>query len=293
VRASGRDRLWVFLKADTPMLSPVFTCPPQGQRVTMLDDVTPLIITFNEAPNITRTLAKLTWARRIVVIDSGSTDGTIDILRSYPQVEVLTRPFSDFADQCNFGLRQIDTPWVLSLDADYELSDELIFELRSLSPDSEVTGYRANFVYRVWGRPLRGTLYPPRIVLYRQERAYYCNEGHGHRVVVKGKIIDLKKVVYHDDRKPLARWISSQQRYARQEADYLLSSERKLSVTERIRALGWLAPILVFFYTLFAKGCIFDGWSGWHYALQRLAFEVLTALELTDRHIRAKAVDLD
>jgi glycosyltransferase involved in cell wall biosynthesis len=259
----------------------------------MLDDITPLIITFNEAPNIARILAKLTWARRIVVIDSGSTDGTVDILRSHPQAEILTRPFADFADQCNFGLRQIDTPWVLSLDADYELSDELISELRSLLPGNEVTGYRANFVYRVLGRPLRGTLYPPRIVLYRREKACYRNEGHGHRVVVEGKIVDLKGVVYHDDRKPLARWISSQQRYARQEADYLLGSGNKLTMTERIRALGWLAPILVFFYTLFAKGCIFDGWSGWHYALQRLAFEVLTALELTDRHIRAKAVDLD
>jgi glycosyltransferase involved in cell wall biosynthesis len=259
----------------------------------MLDNITPLIITFNEAPNIGRILAKLTWARRIVVIDSGSTDGTIDILRGCPQVEILTRPFTDFAGQCNFGLRQIDTQWVLSLDADYELSDELISELRSLLLDNEVTGYRANFVYRIWGQPLRGTLYPPRIVLYRREKAYYCNEGHGHRVVVDGKIVDLNGVVYHDDRKPLTRWIWSQQRYARQEADYLLGSGNKLRLTERIRALGWPAPIFVFFYTLFAKGCILDGWAGWHYALQRLAFEVLTALELTDRRIRAKAVELE
>jgi glycosyltransferase involved in cell wall biosynthesis len=259
----------------------------------MLDDITPLILTFDEAPNIGRTLTKLTWARRIVVIDSGSTDETIDIVRSHSHAEILTRPFAEFAGQCNFGLGQIDTPWVLSLDADYELSDELISELRSLSPVEAVSGYQVRFVYRIWGRPLRGTLYPPRIVLYRKEKARYYNEGHGHRVALEGKVIDLKGVIYHDDRKPLARWISSQQRYARQEADYLVGHGNKLTVMERIRALGWPAPILVLFYTLFAKGCILDGWPGWHYALQRLVFEVLTALELADRRIRAKAVALD
>ena len=55
----------------------------------MLDDVTPLIITFNEAANIARTLNKLTWAKRIVIIDSGSTDETLSIISAYPQAEVI------------------------------------------------------------------------------------------------------------------------------------------------------------------------------------------------------------
>ena len=150
----------------------------------MLNDVTPLIITYNEAPNIRRALAKLVWARRIVVIDSGSTDETIDILRTYSQVEVFHHLFADFADQCNFGISQVTTPWVLSLDADYELSDALISELQSLAPASTTSGYQAKFVYRIYGRPLRGSLYPPRTVLYRTGNAIYENEGHGHRVSV-------------------------------------------------------------------------------------------------------------
>src|SRR5215469_13504524 len=100
----------------------------------MFNDITPLIITHNEAPNVRRTLSKLGWARRIVVVDSGSTDETIDILRTYSQVEVLHHSFIDFATQCNFGIHHVTTPWVLSLDADYELSDELVTELRALAP---------------------------------------------------------------------------------------------------------------------------------------------------------------
>ena len=73
----------------------------------LFDGITPLLITFNEAPNIARTLDKLGWARRIVVVDSGSSDGTLEILARYPQVALFTRVFDNFADQCNFGLAQV------------------------------------------------------------------------------------------------------------------------------------------------------------------------------------------
>jgi glycosyltransferase involved in cell wall biosynthesis len=253
----------------------------------MRDQITPLLITYNEAPNIARTIGKLSWAKRIVVIDSGSTDATLGLLRRFPQVEIVEHPFSDFASQCNFGLAQIDTPWVLSLDADYELSDALVEELATLRPGDDIAGYRAKFVYRIHGRALRGTLYPNRVVLYRKEKARYRNEGHGHRVAIDGKVLPLASVIFHDDRKPLARWLDSQQRYARMEARYLNETPReKLGRSDRIRSLGWLAPIGVLFYTLFVKGCILDGWPGWFYALQRLCAETLIALEVLERRLR-------
>ena len=253
----------------------------------MLDQITPLIITFNEAPNIRRTLDKLAWARRIVIVDSSSTDETVAIAKSFPQVEVIAHPFSDFASQCNFGLAQVTTPWALSLDADYELSDALVQELRSLASPVDVAGYRARFVYRIHGHPLRGSLYPPRTVLYRKDPAKYYNEGHGHRVTVDGRIADLAGVIFHDDRKPLARWFASQQRYAREEADYLLGAPAgTLSRADRLRRRGWPMPLGILFYALIVKGCLFDGWPGWYYALQRLVAESLIALELLERRLR-------
>jgi glycosyltransferase involved in cell wall biosynthesis len=255
----------------------------------MLDQITPLIITHDEAPNIARTLDKLTWARRIVVIDSGSTDDTVRIARSYPQVEVISRPFTDFASQCNFGLTQVTSPWVLSLDADYELSDALVRELRTLAPALGVAGFRARFIYRIFGRALRGTLYPPRTTLYRREAACYRNEGHGHRVVVDGDVRDLSGAIFHDDRKPLARWFASQQRYARIEAEHLLGLGEPARGTDRLRLMGWPAPIGVLFYTLFVKGCLLDGWAGWYYVLQRVIAEALIAIEIADRRLRRRA----
>src|SRR6185295_4953185 len=99
----------------------------------MLDQITPLVLTFNESPNIGRALERLTWAKEVVVVDSFSTDDTLALARGFPNVRVVQRAFDSFADQCNFGLEQIQTPWVLSLDADYILSQELVRELTQLS----------------------------------------------------------------------------------------------------------------------------------------------------------------
>jgi glycosyltransferase involved in cell wall biosynthesis len=177
--------------------------------MSFLDQVSVMILTYNEAPNIGRTLDQLTWARRIVIIDSGSTDETIEIICRYPKAEVVHRPFDDFATQCNFGLLQISSEWVLSLDADYELSKELIAELDGLAPEEQTSGFSASFIYRVFGRTLRANLYPPRTVLYRRERAKYRNEGHGHRVTIDGWVEPLRGKIYHDDRKSLSRWLKS------------------------------------------------------------------------------------
>ena len=121
----------------------------------MSSPITPIILTFNEAPNIARTLGQLTWAGRVVVVDSFSTDETEAICRRFPQVEFVQRKFTSFADQCNFGLTLVRTLWVLSLDADYVLTDELVAELRALKPEDACAGFSARFTYCIGGRPLR------------------------------------------------------------------------------------------------------------------------------------------
>lgn len=251
----------------------------------MLDQITPLIITYNEACNIARTVAALDWARRIVVVDSGSTDGTLDTLARFTQVEVMHRPFDNFASQCNFGLTLIGTPWVLSLDADYLPTPELIAELARLDPDANTIGYRANFIYCIHGHALRGSLYPPRVVLFRVGTATYGQTGHAHRLEISGLVTEVRGRIRHDDRKPVSRWLASQRTYAAQEAEHLLAGV-PLSRIDRLRRMAWPAPLLVLLYVLIMKRCVFDGWPGWYYALQRLIAEALLAVEIIDRRLR-------
>ena len=96
----------------------------------MLNQITPLILTYNEAPNLGRTLDRLAWARDIVIVDSLSTDDTRAIAARYPSARVFDRAFTSHAEQWNFGLEQtgIKTDWVLALDADFVLTEDVIRE---------------------------------------------------------------------------------------------------------------------------------------------------------------------
>lgn len=252
--------------------------------------VTPLILTYNEEANIGRVLERLTWAPRIVVVDSFSTDATLDIARSFPQVDIVQRQFDSFAAQCNFGLGHVETDWVLSMDADYVCTTELAAEIEALPPEPDVHGYAVSFRYCIFGRPLRGTLYPERVALYRRAYATYRQDGHAHRVHVEGPVGRLRAPMLHDDRKPLDAWLAAQQRYAAQEADKLLAtSPDQLGLVDRLRRQMVLAPVLTPFYCLFVKGGILDGRAGWAYALQRTYAEILLALRLLDRRLRREA----
>jgi glycosyltransferase involved in cell wall biosynthesis len=254
----------------------------------LLDQISVLILTYDEAPNITRTLDALARFPEVVVLDSGSTDGTLDIVASYPNTRAVIRPFDSHAVQWNHGLTGcgITRPWVLALDADYVVSDALVGEIAAQRPADDVGGFRIGFRYCVHGRPLSGSLYQPHVVLYRRDRASYVQEGHTQRVVVQGRIMDLRARIDHDDRKPLARWLASQQTYARLEADYLLHAPRtKLRRTDRVRLKAWPAPIFVFFHTLIVRRCALDGWPGWLYVLQRTLAETLIALEIVERRL--------
>ncbi|MCP9849797.1 glycosyltransferase family 2 protein [Cyanobium sp. Morenito 9A2] len=248
-----------------------------------LAQLTPLILTYNEEPNIARTLTGLSWAQRIVVIDSGSSDRTLAILAAHPQVEVVHRMFDSFAAQCNFGLTQIHTPWVLSLDADYGLSPALVDEIRAAlaGVPAEMRGFRIPFRYCVDGKPLRGTILPPRLALYRLGSGHYVNDGHAHRYELQGASASLSHPIFHDDRKPLSRWLRSQERYLQQEASKLLSTpHHQLSRADRLRKRHVIAPFAVLFLCLVLKGGLLDGSRGWFYAFQRMYAELLLSLML-------------
>lgn len=255
----------------------------------MLDTITPVILTFNEAPNIGRTLEKLTWAHHVVVVDSQSTDDTLSIAKGFPNVRIFVRQITSLADQWNFAVHDtgIETEWVFRLDADYVLQGDLIAELASLTPPEVVDAYRVNFTYCIHGIPLRGSLYPPEYKLFRRSGVMFIQDGHTERPRFAGERAMLKGHVLHDDRKPISRWLWSQDRYMAAEAKKLsevpLSS---LDLIDRLRKHRLLGPLIVFLYCLFGKRLILDGRAGLYYTLQRTISEMILALNLLDAELR-------
>ena len=255
---------------------------------TSLEHVTPVVLTYNEAPNIGRTLAGLSWARRIVVVDSFSDDETCAIASAFPAVSLFQRKFDTHASQWNYATREtgIDTEWTLALDADYMVSPELAQEMAERITGTGVDGYRARFEYCVRGRKLRGTAYPPVTVLFRTGRGQYSQDGHTQRLAVEGRVEPLRHPILHDDRKPLTAWLGAQVRYTRLEADKLLATPfGELGFADRLRRSIVLAPPAMLGYCLFVKGNVLDGWPGIYYALQRTASELMLSLFLLERRL--------
>lgn len=251
-----------------------------------LNDITPLVLTFNEAPNISRCLRRLGWASRLVVLDSGSTDDTRSIAQSFAKVDFISRGFDNHTAQWNHGIDAVETEWVLVLDADYVLGDGFEDELSQLAPAPETDAYFTRFKYVIYGRPLRGSLYPPRAVLFRKSRCRYVPDGHTQLLKITGGTGLLQSIILHDDRKPLSRWFQSQDKYAGLEAIKLLSEPRStLRLQDRLRLALVPAVPLTLCYTLFVKGAALDGWRGWYYALQRTVAEVMLSLRLLEKRL--------
>lgn len=251
------------------------------------DDVTAMIISHDEELNIERTLAALHGLRKIVLIDSGSSDRTLEIARRYG-AEIHHRPFDTFADQCNFGLQQIQTPYVLTLDADHVLAPDFVAALSACDTDAHCA-WNARFRYCVFGQALRASLLPPRIALFRLAQGRFVNDGHAHRVEAQGAVGMLGAAIDHDDRKPLHRWLAAQTRYMEPEVHKLIATpQQALSWPDRLRKL-YLGPPLIVVYCLLVRGLILDGARGLYYTGQRLYAELLFALRLYEMQRTARS----
>lgn len=257
-----------------------------------IGQVTPIVLTYNEAPNIRRSLEKLRGFDEVLIVDSGSSDETLSIVGEFPNTRVVTRAFDSFAGQWNFAIREcaLKTEWALAMDADYILSDEFIAELDKLAPTPETMAYRISFDYCIFGRKLSATLYPPIIALHRHALTHYIQDGHCMRAQVSGVVGELKSRVLHDDRKPLSRWLASQAKYADQEAELLMSKPAsELRIQDRLRRMMLITPWLVPLYCLTVGRGLLDGWAGLYYALQRGVAESVLALKLIELRLLSRS----
>src|SRR5262249_49907379 len=165
------------------------------------------------------------------------------------------------------------------------LSDALLEELPVLAPATGLAGYSARFVYWSLGRPLRGSLYPPKVVLFRRSRGRFVQDGHTQRLHLDGPAHELRAPILHDDRKGLARWLHSQAAYAELEAQRALALPGRHAWRDQLRRTG-VSPLLAALYVLFVKHCILDGRAGFYYATQRAIAEAILALKLWERSPR-------
>ena len=222
----------------------------------MFNSITAVILTLNEAPNIERVLAKLCDIPEVYVIDSGSTDDTALICARFSNVRFITNIFVSHEAQWRYAVARVQgdavaakqkpKEWVLTLDADYVLSENLIEEIRALKPPETISGYACKFQFWIDAGPVPASLYPPRVVLFRPTQAHYYMRGHTQLLQLNGTLGTLNGLIYHDDRKSWERFLANQRKYAVLEAEHLRRATwSELRIQDKVRLTGLIAPWLV------------------------------------------------
>ena len=232
----------------------------------VLADITPVILTYNESANIGRSLERLTWAREVVIVDSGSTDDTLAIAARFPNARVgppaVRQPFPAMAirHRRDRGDQRLDPAARRRL---HDGAGAARRDRGAWRPIGDTAAYQIAFTYCMDGKPLRASLYPALPVLFRRGREAFVQDGHTEKLRIDGPVVPLHNRLLHDDRKSLERWLQSQSRYQVAEAEKLATRPwSELSWPDRLRCTRVLGPIAVAVHCLFVKGLIFDGTAG-------------------------------
>lgn len=252
-----------------------------------------VILTLNEERDLPRCLASVSACHDVVVLDSGSTDRTVEIARA-AGARVVTHPFKNFGDQRNFAQTQIafKHDWVMHLDADEQMTPELWAECLDIAErnDASVDGYwiaPKMMFYDHWIPHC--TDYPAyQARLVRAQRFRFVEVGHGQREAPGMRLSHLRANYLHDlSSDGEADWLAKHRRYAGAEAREHIKQSNQSSfgdlfsrdALKRRRALKRLSFILPFrpwfrfVYQYGLRGGFLDGAAGYRYCKLLMRYE--------------------
>ncbi len=269
-----------------------------------------LILALNEKLNLPACMGSVSWSDDVVVLDSYSTDRTVEIAEK-AGARVFRRSFDDFARQRNYALDNIDFkhPWVFHLDADERFTDELRRECVTAVAEDKCSGFMVPSKTIFLGRWLRwAATYPVyQMRLMKVGEVRFVQKGHGQREhrALRG-ISSLREPYLHSPfSKGLAEWFERHRRYAKQEATESMRESRRstldlaglVSLSDPVRSrralknlsfrLPW-RPFLRFVYMYFLGMGFLDGWPGFRYCRLMAWYERMIVEELKELRRRKK-----
>jgi glycosyltransferase involved in cell wall biosynthesis len=224
------------------------------------EKITAIVPTFNNERIIRRCLGSVKWADEILIVDSFSTDKTLDICREFG-ARIIQHEYINSALQKNWAIPQSEHEWILLLDSDEELELGFKEEILTLleTPPENIDGYRMarkNLIYGKWVKTCG--IYPDYLVrLFRKKCHYIEREVHSHIDISPERIGDFKHHIIHHDFTDLHSYLIKFIRYMKYEGDQLVKEGRKF----RIREIT-LRPLYMFCWSYFYKKGFRDGIRG-------------------------------
>ncbi|MBJ11903.1 MAG: hypothetical protein CMG62_02335 [Candidatus Marinimicrobia bacterium] len=224
-----------------------------------------LIPTYNNSSNIIETLESIKWADEIIVIDSFSSDDTLNIVESYG-ARVYRNKYVNSAKQKNWGLKHCKYEWIFQIDTDEVLekdSEKLIRSaIKNVGKDIHCFKMaRKNHVLGKWVK--YGGLYPDwEFRLFRKKYGRWKDREVHSRIIVSGKIEILNTSIIHNGMPNVSKQISNLDRYTRYEADELNKRKQKYLFLNL-----FFRPFYVFLKRYIYMQGFRDGWRGYFLAI--------------------------
>lgn len=246
----------------------------------LTEKVSGLIITFNEEKNIREVLGCFDFCDEIVIVDSFSTDKTLEIACTFPNVKIIQNTFEDFTIQRNMALDNAGHDWVLFLDGDEritpELRQEIIEELNKADKKDAYYFYRKFFFA---GKPIHysGTQTDKNFRLFRKSKARYVSEKKVHETLhVNGTVGELKNKLLHFSVNDYESYKKKMIHYGVLKGQELAAKGKKFSVLTQ-----YSKTTFKFFKAYILRLGIFDGKEGYQLSyLQALSvFETYESLK--------------
>jgi glycosyltransferase involved in cell wall biosynthesis len=251
------------------------------------ESVSALVPTFNSSQTLHATLESLKWAEEIVVVDSFSTDATIEIAGQYG-AKVLSHEYVNSATQKNWALSECTCAWVLQVDSDEvlspELRDEIALSLKKAT--SDIHAFRIPRMNYFLGRWMEhGGNYPDyQTRLFRRgDGRWEDREVHAH-IQVSGRVETLKSPIVHNDWPTLSKMVTRLDRYTRYEADELSKQGAPFHWSDLV-----LRPVMGFLYRYIWLQGFRDGWRGLIFCVYTTFYLFLTRAKLWE--LRVLGVD--
>ena len=254
--------------------------PPGGPNVSAI------VVCFNEEPNIGRCLRSLEWCDEIVVVDSYSTDGTVEICRRFTDI-VIQRPWAGYRGQKEFAHSKATKDWVLMVDSDEEVTPELQAEIRAaLDSDSgRYAGYalpRLVFYLHRWWR--RGGWYPDYDVrLFRRDRARWGGLEPHEKIIVDGPVRRLSYPLHHYTYKNMEDQLQRINRYTSIAARELKNGGRRWRAADALFRPAWR-----FFRSYVLNRGFMEGFAGFYVAASSAVYVFLKYAKLWELELEEK-----
>jgi len=239
---------------------PILVAQESGQA-PIRPPISAAIICYNELHNIGRCLAALEFCDEIVVVDSGSTDGTRQLLQAHGKVRLLTRPFDTFIHQKNFALDACRHDWVLSVDADEVVTPHLRREIAAL--DFSAAGYLIGRRTFLGDQEIRhGTWVPDyNLRLFHRGHGRWGGSNPHERVVLDAPAVRLKHRLLHYSYRNREEFLARNEKYTRMMVQHVVARGRRAYFGEPlVHAVG------NFVKAYFLKQGFRDGAAGWFIA---------------------------